>query len=64
MVSSLHIGRNLEVYVEDMGIKTHEEMDYVKDLEETFESVRKFDMRLNPDNTPSGYRPISFWVSS
>lgn len=49
MVFSSQIGRNLEVYVDGMVIKTSEARDHVKELEETFESIRKFDMKLNPD---------------
>lgn len=49
MVLSSQIGGNLEVYVKDMLINTHEEVNHVKYLKEPFESIRKFDMRLNPD---------------
>lgn len=49
MVFSSQIKGNLEVYVNDMGMNTPKYKDHVKDMEETFESIRKFDMRLNPD---------------
>lgn len=49
MVFSSHIGRNLEVYVDYMLVKTQEERRHVEDLRETFQSLRNFNMRLNPD---------------
>lgn len=49
MVFSSRIGRNLEVYVNDVLIKTRKKLNHVKDLEETFESIRKFNMRLKPN---------------
>lgn len=37
---SSYIERNLEVYSDEMVIKTPEDMNHVKDMEETFESIR------------------------
>ncbi|RDX81873.1 hypothetical protein CR513_37409, partial [Mucuna pruriens] len=45
-----HIGRNLEVYVEDMVIESLSPEEHIKNLEEIFVQVRKYDMRLNLDN--------------
>ncbi|GKC85778.1 hypothetical protein Tco_1141495 [Tanacetum coccineum] len=42
------IGRNLEVYVEDLFIKNHSEKEVVTDIEETFRTLRKINMKLNP----------------
>lgn len=47
MVFSPHIGRKLEVYVDDMVVKTPKDQKQVKDLEETFGSIRSYNMRLN-----------------
>lgn len=41
------IRRNLDVYNDDMLIKTLEDKKYVQDLKETFTSIRSFNMRLN-----------------
>lgn len=49
MVLSSQIGRNLEVYVDTMLVRTHEEVKHVDDWKKTFESIKKLDMRLNPD---------------
>ncbi|GJU98512.1 reverse transcriptase domain-containing protein [Tanacetum coccineum] len=42
------IGRNLEVYVDDLGIKSFTEDEVVRDIEETFRTLRKINMKLNP----------------
>ncbi|GKB12021.1 reverse transcriptase domain-containing protein [Tanacetum coccineum] len=42
------IGRNLEVYVDDLVIKSLMEDEIVKDIEETFKTLRKINMKLNP----------------
>lgn len=60
---SVQIRRNLKVYVDDMVIKTLEERDHVKDLEETFELIRKIDMRLNPDKFILGVQAGKFMGS-
>ena len=36
------IGRNVEVYVDDMLVKSREEDDHLDDLKETFETLRKY----------------------
>ncbi|KAL0446409.1 UNVERIFIED_CONTAM: hypothetical protein Slati_1768800 [Sesamum latifolium] len=42
------IGRNVEVYVDDMLVKRKEARDHVADLEETFFVLRKYKLKLNP----------------
>ncbi|GJY56475.1 reverse transcriptase domain-containing protein [Tanacetum coccineum] len=42
------IGRNLEVYVDELVIKSHTEDEIVRDIEETFRTLRKINMKLNP----------------
>ncbi|GJV85262.1 reverse transcriptase domain-containing protein [Tanacetum coccineum] len=42
------IGRNLEVYVDDLVIKSRTEDEIVRDIEETFKTLRKINMKLNP----------------
>ncbi|GKB00690.1 reverse transcriptase domain-containing protein [Tanacetum coccineum] len=43
-----HIGRNLEAYVDDMVIKNNDEKMMLVDVAETFDNLRKINMRLNP----------------
>ncbi|CAL1405791.1 unnamed protein product [Linum trigynum] len=42
------LGRNVEAYVDDVLVKSKEEGNHLKDLRETFESLRKEGLRLNP----------------
>lgn len=42
------LGRNLEVYVEDMVVKYDDLVTHIIDLEEFFNQLRKYNMRLNP----------------
>ncbi|GJT50391.1 reverse transcriptase domain-containing protein [Tanacetum coccineum] len=42
------VGRNLEVYVDDLVIKSHTEEELLRDIEETFRTLRKINMKLNP----------------
>ncbi|GKE84861.1 hypothetical protein Tco_1558603 [Tanacetum coccineum] len=48
------IGRNLEAYVDDLVIKSCTEQEVIRDVEETFRTLRKINMKLNPKNAPSG----------
>ncbi|GJR78642.1 reverse transcriptase domain-containing protein [Tanacetum coccineum] len=43
------IGRNLEVYVDDLVIKSRTEDEVVRDIEETFRTLRRINMKLNPN---------------
>nr|GFC90291.1 reverse transcriptase domain-containing protein [Tanacetum cinerariifolium] len=42
------MGRNIEVYVDDFVIKSHTEAEMVRDIAETFQTLRKINMKLNP----------------
>ncbi|GJY50796.1 reverse transcriptase domain-containing protein [Tanacetum coccineum] len=42
------IGRNLEVYVDDLVIKRCTEDEIIRDIEETFKTLREINMKLNP----------------
>nr|GEU84863.1 ADP,ATP carrier protein 1, mitochondrial-like [Tanacetum cinerariifolium] len=42
------IGQNLEVYVHDLGIKSHTEGEILRDIEETFHNLKRINMKLNP----------------
>ncbi|GJU52417.1 reverse transcriptase domain-containing protein [Tanacetum coccineum] len=42
------VGRNLEVYTNDLVIKSHTEAELLRDIEETFCTLRKINMKLNP----------------
>ncbi|GJW20114.1 reverse transcriptase domain-containing protein [Tanacetum coccineum] len=42
------VGRNLEVYVDDLVIKSYTETELLRDIEEMFRTLRKINMKLNP----------------
>lgn len=42
------MGRNVEVYVDNMLVKSKEEEDHLNDLKETFNMLRQHNMKLNP----------------
>ena len=44
---SKQIGRNVEVYVDDMLVKSKEEENHLDDLKETFNTLRQYSMKLN-----------------
>uniref|UniRef100_A0A2N9IKM3 Uncharacterized protein n=1 Tax=Fagus sylvatica TaxID=28930 RepID=A0A2N9IKM3_FAGSY len=48
------IGRNVEVYVDDMLVKSKENEDHLKDLKETFQALRTYNMKLNPEKCAFG----------
>ena len=47
-IFSYQIGRNVEVYVDDMLVKSKDEANHLDDLKETFNTLRKYKMKLNP----------------
>nr|GEW95856.1 reverse transcriptase domain-containing protein [Tanacetum cinerariifolium] len=48
------IGRNLEVHVDDLVIKSRTEDEIVRDVEETFKTLREINMQLNPKKCAFG----------
>nr|GEV33300.1 reverse transcriptase domain-containing protein [Tanacetum cinerariifolium] len=42
------MGRNIKVYVDELVVKSHTEAKMVRDIEETFQTLRKINMKLNP----------------
>ncbi|XP_050247037.1 uncharacterized protein LOC126694685 [Quercus robur] len=48
------IGRNVEVYVDDMLVKSQDEGRHLDDLQETFETLRQYHMKLNPSKCAFG----------
>ena len=48
------IGRNIEVYVNDMLVKSKEEQDHLDDLKETFNTLRQYNIELNPSKCAFG----------
>ena len=51
---SKQIGRNIEVYVDDMLVKSTEELTHLDDLKETFAMLKQYQMKLNPSKCAFG----------
>ena len=54
------IGRNVEVYVDDMLVKCIDEGSHLDDLQETFETLRRYKMKLNPSKCAFGVSSGNF----
>uniref|UniRef100_A0A2N9GG66 RNase H type-1 domain-containing protein n=1 Tax=Fagus sylvatica TaxID=28930 RepID=A0A2N9GG66_FAGSY len=48
------IGRNVEVYMDDMLVKSMENEAHLTDLKETFQALRAYNMKLNPEKCTFG----------
>ena len=47
-MSSKQISRDMEVYVDDMLVKSREELAHLDDLKKTFTTLKQYQMKLNP----------------
>ena len=50
----LQIGHNVEVYVDDMLVKSLDEERHLDDLQETFDTLRRHQMKLIPNKRAFG----------
>ena len=57
---SKQIGRNVEVYVDGMLVKSREEQNHLDDLEETFNTLRQYSMKLNQTKCAFGVSSRKF----
>ena len=48
------LGKTMEVYINDMLVKSKEHPDHAERLQEAFELLRAYDMKLNPSKCPFG----------
>ena len=46
---SKQIERNMELYMDDMLVKSKEESTHLDDLQEMFTTLRRYQMKLNPN---------------
>ena len=54
------VRRNVQVYVDDMLVKTQREDDHLEDLRETFDTPRFYNMKLNPGKCVFGVTARKF----
>ena len=60
------IGRNVEVYVDDMLVRSQDEKIHLDDLQETFDTLKQYNMKLNPSKCAfevSSEKFLGFMVS-
>ena len=57
---SKQIKRNMEVYVDDMLVKSKEELAHLEDLKETFATLKQYQMKLNPSKCTFGVASRKF----
>ena len=48
------IERNVQVYVDDMLVKSRREDDHLQDLKETFDTIHSNNIKLNPSKCAFG----------
>ena len=63
---SHQMGRNVEVYVDDMLVKSNDKVEHLDNLKETFDTLRKYKMKLNPSKcvfAVSSRKFLGFMVS-
>nr|GFA51504.1 hypothetical protein [Tanacetum cinerariifolium] len=48
------IGQNIEVYIDNLVVKSHIEAEMLRDIGETFRTLRKINMKLNPKKCTFG----------
>nr|XP_009387907.1 PREDICTED: uncharacterized protein LOC103974748 [Musa acuminata subsp. malaccensis] len=54
------IGRNMEVYIDDMIVKSRTTATHLPDLAETFDTLRRYNIRLNPAKCAFGINSGKF----
>ena len=57
------IGKTMEIYVDDMLVKSKKAVDHMDHLAEMFAVLRKYRMKLNPLKCSFGVESGNFWVS-
>ena len=54
------IGRNVQVYVDDMLVKSQREEDHLEDLRETFDTLLSYNIKLNQGKCAFGVTARKF----
>ncbi|GKF61204.1 reverse transcriptase domain-containing protein, partial [Tanacetum coccineum] len=55
------VGQNIEVYIDDLVIKIYTEAEMLRDIDETFCTLRRINMKLNPKNVRLGQWKECSW---
>ena len=59
-IFGLLLGNIMEAYIDDMLVKSKERFDHTKHLQEAFELLRRYDMKLNPLKCAFGVNSSKF----
>lgn len=59
-MSEHQIGQSIEVYIDDMLVKSLRVEDHLTLLQETFDTLRSYNMKLNPEKCAFGVRSRNF----
>ena len=54
------IGRTIEVYIDDMVVKSKQEVQHIDDLKGVFKILRQHKLRLNAEKCVFGVRAVKF----
>ena len=57
------LGKNIEVYIDDMVVKSKVVFEHVGDLRSIFEILSKHKLRLNASKCFLGWDQASFWAT-
>ncbi|KAJ9561688.1 hypothetical protein OSB04_006848 [Centaurea solstitialis] len=60
MMFKEHLGRTMEVYIDDMLVKSERSIDHVTHLKQSFDILRQYKMKLNPTKCSFGVRAGKF----
>ncbi|KAJ9542724.1 hypothetical protein OSB04_029230, partial [Centaurea solstitialis] len=55
-----HLGRTMEVYIDDMLVKSERSQDHIQHLKQSFDILREYKMKLNPTKCSFGVRAGKF----
>ncbi|KAJ9544403.1 LOW QUALITY PROTEIN: hypothetical protein OSB04_024110 [Centaurea solstitialis] len=56
-----HLGRTMEVYIDDMLVKSERSQDHIQHLKQSFDILREYKMKLNPTKCSFGVRAGKFF---
>ncbi|KAJ9539491.1 hypothetical protein OSB04_032224 [Centaurea solstitialis] len=60
MMFKEHLGRTMEVYIDDMLVKSERSHDHIHHLKQSFDILRQYKMKLNPTKCSFGVRAGKF----
>ena len=55
-----HIGKNMEVYMDDIIVKSQGKNQHAKDLEQILDTLDRYKIKLNPDKCVFGVKAKNF----